>query len=188
MFMRRHCLLFGLTVGALCAGCGPGGLFSTDAGANKVLAAKLGAADGSGVQAYVEFDDDDGHREFEVEISGGQPGATVEVSINGAVVVSVTLDEFGNAHLEFDSEPDEADEEPLPADFEDAEEGDEVEVGDMAGHFEEEDDDDEGEDDEGEDDVGDEVEGDDELDDSDDDADDVAGSDSSDASVATAPS
>lgn len=140
MFTNRKHWVVGVAAGLLVAGCTPGGFLNfggADAPANKVLAAKLGAE--GGAQAYVEFDDDDGHQEFDIEVSGGEPGASVEVSINGVVVLSVTLDEFGNAHLQFDSNPDEPDEAPLPMEFPGAGEGDAVGVGELSGNFEEED-------------------------------------------------
>lgn len=141
MFTTRKRWLLGIAASALIVGCTPGGFMQPGAAnppANKVLAAKLGAADG-GPQAYVEFDDDDGHRQFEVEITGGQPGASFDVSINGMVVLSVMLDESGNAHLQFDSNPDGSGETQLPMAFPAAGAGDSVGVGELSGNFQEED-------------------------------------------------
>jgi hypothetical protein len=93
------------------------------------------------VQAQVEFRQDDEHTEFSLSFRGGQPNAVVEVTINGVVVLSVALDDFGNAHVEFDSDPDELGESDLPAGFPDTDAGDSVGAGVLTGNFEESDDD-----------------------------------------------
>jgi len=102
--------------------------------AGKALVANLRGTDGA--QADVEFVEKDGHTEFVLAITGGQPGASVEVAINGLVVLSIQLDDFGNARVEFDSEPDELGEEALPPSFPAADGGDSIGVGDLTGNFE----------------------------------------------------
>ena len=128
------------TAGVLMVGCSSGGVPGSGANStpvNKILMAKLGGLDG-GAQGYVSFDDEGDHDEFTVEVTGGEPGATLEVSLNGAVVLSITLDEFGNAHVQFDSNADDAWELPLPSEFPPTVEGDEVAVGELSGNFQEE--------------------------------------------------
>lgn len=172
MVKQQNRWLLGVSVGLLAFGCSSGGLFNSggnETPANKVLTAKLDGSDGV-AYAEVQFDKEDGHWEFEVEVSGGEPGATVNVTINGVVVVSLTLDVAGNAHVAFDSDPDEEGEDHLPWDFPGASEGDAVGVGDMSGSFHEEEEDDADDDDEADDDDdGDDDNGDDEADDADED-------------------
>ena len=139
MSKRLGVLAAVFTTGVLAAGCSPSGVFGAGANSapgNKILMAKLGGLEG-GAQGYVAFDEGE-HDEFTVEITGGEPGATLQVSINGDLVLSITLDEFGNAHLQFDSNADDSWELPLPSDFPLAGEGDEVEVGDLSGNLQEE--------------------------------------------------
>lgn len=122
----------------------PGG--GADVAAGKALVANLRGSDGA--QAEVEFLQDGGHTEFALAVRGGQPGAVVDVTVNGQVVLSITLDDFGNARVEFDSAPDELGEDPLPASFTDANGGDAVGVGELSGNFEDNDNtDDHGDDD-----------------------------------------
>jgi hypothetical protein len=164
------------------AGCSSGSVLGSGASSapvNKVLMAKLAGLDGA-AQGYVAYDDEGAHQEFTVEVSGGEPGATLEITMNGAVVLSITLDEFGNAHLEFDNSPDDPGESPLPSEFPPVGEGDAVAVGDLSGNLEEEEDsdsDDDGDDEDGEDDD----DGDGDVEEGDDDDDDDAGDDSDDA-------
>lgn len=126
------CFLTGWTAIA-CNPAQPGGSDS----AGKALVANLRGADGA--QADVEFVEKDGHTEFVLAVSGGEPGGSVEVTINGVVVLSIQLDDFGNARVAFDSDPDELDEDALPATFPGADGGDSVGVGGLSGHFEDND-------------------------------------------------
>lgn len=138
-FMTWKHVGVGCTVAVLLGGCNPTGAPGGDGAAGKTLVANLRGADGAA--ADLEFREDGERSEFTLAIRGGTPGATVELTVNGAVVLSVTLDDFGNARVRFDSAPDELDEDELPAGFPGADDGDEVGVGGLTGQFEEKDDD-----------------------------------------------
>ena len=144
-----------LTAGVLwaatgCDGTGPlgnfPGLFGGGGSAGLKLIANLSSGD---VQAQVEYDADDHEASFEVTVSGGAPGQVIEITVDGVVVASVTLDDTGGGHLRFSSDPDEADEQQMPDGFPEPDAGDDVAVGDMSGSFAHDDSDD-GDDDDGE--------------------------------------
>ncbi len=101
---------------------------------------KAELADG-GFRARVEYELEGQHREFELEVTGGEPGATLDVSANGVVVLSITLDSSGAGQFEFSSDPDDSDEQPLPADFPELSPGDVIAIGSLSGPLEVEQDD-----------------------------------------------
>jgi len=119
------------SAGALIAGCSQSG--ALDAVGGSGLQAKLVGANGAA--GLVEFNQEEEHRELMVEVTGGQPGATIELLINGVAVLSLTLDESGDGHFKFDSDPDEVGESRLPGEFDGPDQGDDVQVGDMSGIF-----------------------------------------------------
>jgi len=131
----------GFAVAAIVSGCSPNGFLgsgSSDPTANPALMAKL--VEANGAEGWVEFNEEADHRELTVGFSGGEPGATIDLTINGVVVFSFTLDEFGGGHFELDSDPDEPGEDSLPAEFTGVNEGDEVQAGDLLGTFNQHDD------------------------------------------------
>jgi len=136
MFTRRRIGVIGLASAALVSGCSPAGFLGlgpSDSTTNTVLMAKL--TGGNGAEGWVEFDEEADHRELTVEVSGGEPGATIDLIINGAVVFSFTLDQFGDGYFELDSDPDEPGVDSLPTEFTGINEGDEVQAGDLSGTF-----------------------------------------------------
>jgi len=124
----------GLLVASSVGGCNSTANPSGDAAAGKALVANLRG--GGDAQAEVEFRVEGDQTQFSLAIHGGQPGATVDVTVNGVVVLSVTLDDFGNARLDFSSQPNALGEDQLPASFPDANGGDLVGVGEWSGRFE----------------------------------------------------
>jgi len=93
------------------------------------------------VRVEVEYEQEADGAGFEVEVTGGQPDAVLDVAVNGVVVLSITLDASGGGEFEFDSAPDDADEQQLPAEFPVLSAGDIVAVGDLSGPLEIEQDD-----------------------------------------------
>ena len=100
-----------------------------------------GVLAGDGVTVIVEYEQEADHTSFEVEVTGGQPDATLDVAVNSVVVLSITLDSTGGGEFEFSSVPDDADEQQLPAEFPILSAGDVVAVGDLSGALEVEEDD-----------------------------------------------
>jgi hypothetical protein len=92
------------------------------------------------VRAVVEYEQEADHTSFEVKVTGGQPDATLDVAVNGVVVLTVTLDS-GGGEFEFSSAPEDADEQQLPSGFPDLSAGDTIRVGDLSGVMEVEQDD-----------------------------------------------
>jgi len=90
-------------------------------------------ADGGTQRAKVEYEDEPGKTKFEVEVFGGQPGAVLDVAVNGTVVGAVTLNQFGRGKLEFHSFPHEFHHQPFPPNFPALQPGDTVSVGQMSG-------------------------------------------------------
>lgn len=139
--------------GALLAGlvgCVPGagnGGAGDGAGAGKLTASVVDGA----LNAEISFAELAAETTFEVNITGGAPGAVIDIVINGQIAATVTLDENGNVHAQYSSLPDDSSGElPLPDDFPNLHAGDEVGVGQGQGMFSEddsEDDNDNGDDD-----------------------------------------
>ena len=100
-----------------------------------------GVLAGDGATVIVEYEQEADHTSFEVEVAGGQPDATLDVAVNGIVVLSITLDASGAGEFEFSSAPDDADEQQLPAGFPVLSAGDVVAVGGLSGPLEAEQDD-----------------------------------------------
>ncbi|MFH1747107.1 MAG: hypothetical protein ABIG44_08695 [Planctomycetota bacterium] len=96
---------------------------------------------GGTVRATVEYEQEADHTSFEVEVTGGQPDATLDVAVNGVVVLSITLDASGAGEFEFSSAPEDADEQQLPAEFPVLSAGDIVALGALSGPLETEQDD-----------------------------------------------
>ncbi len=92
-------------------------------------------------RAAVEYEEEAEHTSFEVEVAGGQPDATLDVAVNGIVVLSITLDSTGGGEFEFSSAPEDADEQQLPSGFPKLSAGDTIRVGDLSGVMEVEEDD-----------------------------------------------
>lgn len=135
-----------LTVSWLAVGCGfltGGGLFSfldqfglSGNNGDQAAASKLRAELSSGTfNAQVEFDEQSDRQMVEIAVTGGTPGAVVEVSIGGVAIGSVTLDATGSGRLALSSSPAATDELPLPGEFKPPGEGDAVGVGDLSGSF-----------------------------------------------------
>ena len=154
-----------LLAGAVGCVPGAGGNGTGDgAGAGKLSASVVNGA----LSAEISFEERAAETTFEVNMTGGAPGAVIDIVINGQVVATVTLDANGNAHAQYSSVPDDSlGDLPLPDDFPILQAGDEVGVGDGQGMFDEDDSDDENENDNGE---ANENENDNESDDSDDNA------------------
>ncbi|HUU94470.1 MAG TPA: hypothetical protein VM487_01925 [Phycisphaerae bacterium] len=91
---------------------------------------------GGGVTVIVEYEQEADDTSFEVEVTGGQPEATLDVAVNDIVVLSITLNSTGGGEFEFSSAPDDADEQQLPAEFPILSAGDIVAVGDLSGPLE----------------------------------------------------
>ncbi len=91
---------------------------------------------GGGVTVIVEYEQEADETSFEVEVSGGQPEATLDVAVNDIVVLSITLNSTGGGEFEFSSAPDDGDEQQLPAEFPILSAGDIVAVGDLSGPLE----------------------------------------------------
>ena len=96
---------------------------------------------GDGVTVIVEYEQEADHTSFEVEVTGGQSEATLDVAVNDVVVLTITLNSTGGGEFEFSSVPDDADEQQLPAEFPILSAGDVVAVGDLSGALEVEEDD-----------------------------------------------
>ena len=96
---------------------------------------------GGGVTVIVEYEQEADQTSFEVEVTGGQPEATLDVAVNDIVVLSITLNSTGGGEFEFSSAPDDGDEQQLPAEFPILSAGDIVAVGDLSGPLEVEEDD-----------------------------------------------
>jgi len=92
-------------------------------------------------RAVVEYEEETERTSFEVEVTGGQPDATLDVAVNGVVVLSITLDSTGGGEFEFSSAPEDPEEQQLPTDFPVLGAGDIVAVGDLTGVLEVEEDD-----------------------------------------------
>ncbi len=128
-----------LAVGCLAAGCGlvaggPGGLFGGNGGG--AAASKLRAELSSGtLDAQVDYANQSDHQNLQIVVTGGTPGAVVDVSIGGAAIGSVTLDATGAGHLALSSSPAAPNDLPLPDGFKPPGEGDAVGVGDLSGSF-----------------------------------------------------
>jgi hypothetical protein len=88
------------------------------------------------VRVVVEYEQEADDTSFEVEVTGGQPEATLDVAVNGVVVLSITLDSAGGGEFEFSSSPDDADEQQLPSQFPVLSAGDIAAVGDLSGPLE----------------------------------------------------
>jgi hypothetical protein len=93
------------------------------------------------VRAVVEYEQEADHTSFEVKVTGGHPDATLDVAVNGLVVLTVTLDSTGSGEFEFSSAPEDPDEQQLPSGFPQLSAGDIVTVGDLTGVLEAEEDD-----------------------------------------------
>jgi hypothetical protein len=89
-------------------------------------------ASNAGFQAEVKYEQETDGTSFEVEIVGGQPGASVDVTFAGQVLVSIPLDSLGVGRVELGSAPDDSSEQPLPADFPTLKAGDVLSVGDLS--------------------------------------------------------
>ena len=101
-----------------------------DDGANSlVLEAEASSA---ALRAEVKYEQETSGTSFEVEIVIGQPGASVDVTFAGRVLVSVSLDSHGAGRAEWGSAPDDSSEQPLPADFPTLKAGDVLSVGDLS--------------------------------------------------------
>lgn len=128
-----------LTVGWFAAGCefltgGPGGLFGGNGGG--AVASKLRAELSSGTfNALVDYNEQSDRQTLDIAVTGGTPGAVVEVSIGGVAIGSITLDATGAGRIGLSSSPAATDELPLPGEFEPPGEGDAVGVGDLSGSF-----------------------------------------------------
>jgi len=87
-------------------------------------------------RAVVEYEQEADHTSFEVKVTGGQADATLDVAVNGVVVLTVTLDSTGSGEFEFSSVPEDPDEQQLPSDFPELCAGDTITVGDVSGVLE----------------------------------------------------
>jgi len=131
---RNVGLLFGLLVGALpvVVGCTPGG----GGGVGGAKGSKLKAEVSNGAfVAQVEYSDLSSRQTMGIVVTGGTPGATLDISVAGVTIASVTLDDQGNGRLDFSSSPAAAGEEPLPDGFQPPSAGDAMAVGDLTDSF-----------------------------------------------------
>lgn len=85
------------------------------------------------LRAEVKYEEEAGKTKFQVEAYGGEPGTVLDVAINGAVVASLALNQFGGGKIEFTTQPHELHDEPFPADFPTPAVDDVISVGDMSG-------------------------------------------------------
>jgi len=71
----------------------------------------------------------------EIEVSGGEPGASLDVTIGGSLVGTIGLNAEGEGHAEFSNrgDDDDSNESPLPDGFVPPVEGDAVTVGPLSG-------------------------------------------------------
>lgn len=127
-----------LTVGCgFITGCGTspfGNLFGPSAGGS--TSSKLRADLSSGAfSAEVAYDQQSSGQTLGIVVTGGTPGAVVEVSIGGVALGSITLDDTGSGRLGLSSSPATPDELPLPGEFKPPGAGDAVDVGDLSGSF-----------------------------------------------------
>ena len=100
------------------------------------LRADSSAGDISGNAKYREKDD--GRRRFQLEVEGFRPGTTLDVTVAGVRVGSVTIDNLGVGELDFDTQqndPNDDETRPFPDNFPSLERGDEVRVGQLEGTF-----------------------------------------------------
>ena len=100
-----------------------------DGASSLVLEAEASSAT---LQAEVKYEQETDGTSFEVEIVGGQPGASIDVTFAGRVLASVLLDSHGVGRAEWGSAPDDSSEQPLPADFPTLKAGDVLSVGDLS--------------------------------------------------------
>lgn len=100
------------------------------------LIGRVGSDNNGGVKTTVkyEFRGDAAtttNRRFDVEVHGLAPGASLNVTIKGTTVATITADSLGNAKLELRPSPDsdDANEQPIPGTFPRLVAGDVVTVG-----------------------------------------------------------
>ncbi len=128
-----------LSVGWFTAGCefltgSPGGLFGGNG--DQAAASKLRAELSSGTfNAQVDYNEQSDRQTLDIAVTGGTPGAVVEISIGGIAIGSITLDATGAGRLALSSSPAATDELLLPGEFKPPGEGDAVGVGDVSGSF-----------------------------------------------------
>ncbi len=89
------------------------------------------------LQIDAKFEVESEESKLEVEVSGGEPGALVEIRIAGKLVGTIVLDARGDAQVAFsnDSEGGSSKESPLPIDFVPPAAGDTIVVGSLSGTF-----------------------------------------------------
>jgi len=104
---------------------------NSDENGGASLLALEAEASSPALQAQVKYEQETNGTSFEVEIGGGQPGASVDVTFAGQVLVSIQLDSLGVGTVELGSAPDDSSEQPLPADFPALKAGDVLSVGDL---------------------------------------------------------
>ena len=150
VFPRTWGRMTGVAVMLAVCGCAQlaglsGGLGSGGGASGLKLIANLSSTD---LHAQVAYEQQADRTVFDVIVTGGPAGATIDVSIGGVGVGTLTLDDTGSGQLRLSSAPSGAGEDDLPSDFPTPSAGDQVHVGDLSGEFEEDhSDDDNGDDD-----------------------------------------
>jgi len=127
--IKRAFILFVL-IGTI----GSGFAFAKDATRLRArLRADASAGDISGNAKYRERDN--GRARFQLEVEGFRPGTTLDVTVDGVNVGTVTIDNLGIGELDFDTniEPGDTEGEPFPGNFPTPRAGSKVRVGQLAG-------------------------------------------------------
>lgn len=135
---RKLSRLTGLVLTAVALfGCAPGGPVDPGASGSESGASFKLYAGGSDAEfsSRVEYKEFEVETKFEVTISGGPSEASVDVFINGQLVLTVVLDAAGAAHVEFSTRPDDSEHLPLPAEFPQPNIGDIVAIGPIVSTF-----------------------------------------------------
>lgn len=97
------------------------------------LRADASAGDISGNAKYRGRDN--GRARFQLEVEGFRPGTTLDVTVDGVTIGSVTIDNLGVGELDFDTniEAGDTEGEPFPDNFPTLHSGSKVRVGQLTG-------------------------------------------------------
>lgn len=101
------------------------------------LIGRVGSDNNGGIKTVVKYEArgdsaSTTNRRFDVEVQGLAPGATLNVTIKGASVGTITANSLGVAKLELRPSPDDSGEQPIPGTFPRLVAGDVVSVGSVA--------------------------------------------------------
>jgi len=130
MTLPMTCAAIALTFAMLAASS------STWAGGNE-LRLRAGLAGGAGdVSGQADFRDRDSRRKFSVEVEGFAPGDMFDVSVAGAIVGKVVVNEFGIGDVNFDTNFEAGIDDPatqFPGNFPMLDGGEKIEIGPLTG-------------------------------------------------------